>query len=193
MSRPFAITVAALVTSISLSSCLARYHNLPAVNIGAAAPSKAYAKLYYHVDDQTRDKASVALAAAFKSKSPFQDAEAIEAPPSQGVFVDVSIKAVPEGHTAKVYRAISYATLTAIPCWSGRGGSDLLYEVYVDGRKMKNFDYQIRRKKVTWIVLLPVAWINLLSHTEAEAFDATALQFFDDADPLFRTAITSAP
>jgi len=193
MSKRFAITAAAIAASLSLNSCLVKYRSHPSLPIGAASPSKAYAKLYYHVDDQTREPAALALVNAIRNKSPFQETEAVNAPPAQGLFVDVSIKRVAEGRTAKKYKALSYLTLTAIPSWSGRGGSDLLYEVYVDGRKMKNFDYQVRRKKVTWIVLLPFSWMNLLWHTEADAFDATMLQFFDDADPLFRTATPSAP
>ena len=192
MSRHFAITVA-LAGSICLSSCVASYRNLPSAKVGVSAPSKAYAKLYYHVADQTHDAGTAALVNAIKTRSPFRETESIDAPPAQGLFIAVSIKRVPEGPTALTYKAISYATLTVLPAWSGRSGSDLLYEIYLDGRKMKNFDYQVRRKKVTWIGLLPFSWINLLAHTEAEVFDATALQFFDDADPVFRTATTSAP
>jgi hypothetical protein len=193
LMRRFAITGLAALGTVALSSCLVTHRQAPAAMVVSATPSKAYSKLYFHVDDQVLGKSRLALIQAMREKSPFEESETADQAPAQGVFVEVRIKTVPETRTAQTYRALSYATLTVLPSWSGRGGADLLYEVYLDGRKMKNFDYQIRRKEMTWLPLLPFVWANHFMRNEGEAYEDTALQFFDDADSLFRTASTPAP
>ena len=193
MSRRFAQTVAVFCSSLYLSSCVVTYRQFPTAKVGAPAPTKAYSKLYYHVDGVAVAGGHLAIENALKSKSPFKETEVADQPPAQGVYVDAKIKNIPPSIPSIIFGFLSYSTLTITPVWTTRAGTDLLYEVYVDGKKLRTFDYQVRRKGFVWIVLLPFIWTNLLTYSEEEAFDATALQFFDDADPVFRTATSSAP
>ena len=88
---------------------------------------------------------------------------------------------------APVFLAASLAfllqTATAvIPWWSSGAGYTVEYLLYVDGKRERSYSYEITKKGVGWIGLLPVAWINLFTHDAKDAFRATAYQFFRDAD-----------
>jgi hypothetical protein len=54
---------------------------------------------------------------------------------------------------------------------------------------LKSYPYEITRKLFFWIAALPFVWINSSTPSEAQAFEATAYQFFEDAEPLFRMSI----
>ena len=74
-------------------------------------------------------------------------------------------------------------TATAVfPWWSSGAGYTVEYLLYVDGKRERSYSYEITKKGVGWIGLLPVAWINWFTHDEKDAFRATAYQFFRDAD-----------
>jgi hypothetical protein len=88
---------------------------------------------------------------------------------------------------APVFLAASLALLlqmsTAIvPWWSSGAGYTVEYLLYVDGKRERSYSYEITKKGVGWIVLLPVAWINFFTQDAKDAFRATAYQFFRDAD-----------
>jgi hypothetical protein len=88
---------------------------------------------------------------------------------------------------APVFLAASLAfllqTVTAvIPWWSSGAGYTVEYLLYVDGKRERSYSYEITKKGVGWIGLLPVAWINIFTQDEKDAFRATAYQFFRDAD-----------
>ena len=193
MSKRFVQILAVVFASLQLSSCVVTYRQFPMAKVGAPAPTKAYTKLYYHVDGLGLAGGHLAIERALKYKSPFKETEVAEQPPAQGLFVDAKIKNIPPSIPSVIFGFLSYTTLTITPAWTTRAGSDLWYEVYVDGKKIKTFDYEVRRKGFVWIVLLPFIWSNLLTYSEEQAFDASTLQFFDDADSLFRTAASSAP
>lgn len=193
MVRRFATQVVAAVVSLMLTSCLVTYRQFPREKVGAQAPTKAYSRLYYLVEGTSLAGGHQALAEALKTKSPFQETEIAEDAPAQGVFVKAIVKTQNFSAPSIIFGYLSYATLTLTPSWTLRSGSDLLFEVYFDGKRVKTFDYKVRRKGFVWLVLLPFVWANAFTYSEEQAFDATALQFFDDADPLFRTASTPAP
>jgi hypothetical protein len=191
--RRFATKAVAVLLSLALPSCIVSYRGFPVQKLGAPAPTKAYAKLYYHVDGVSLAGGHIALADTLKFKSPFKETEVADEPPAQGLFVNARIKNLMPSLPSLIFGYISIGLLTLTPAWTTRAGSDLVYDVYVDGKKLKSFDYRVRRKAFLWIVLLPFAWANLFTASEEQAFEATALQFFDDADALFRTASTPAP
>jgi hypothetical protein len=88
---------------------------------------------------------------------------------------------------APVFLAASLAILlqgatAVIPWWSSDAGYTVEYLLYVDGKREHTYSYEITKKGVGWIVLLPVAWINFFTHDEKDAFRATTYQFFRDAD-----------
>ena len=71
---------------------------------------------------------------------------------------------------------------TIFPWWSSGAGYTVEYILYVDGKRERSYSYEITKKGVGWIVLLPVAWINFFTQDAKDAFLATAYQFFRDAD-----------
>ena len=72
---------------------------------------------------------------------------------------------------------------TAIfPWWSSGAGYTVQYTLYVDGKRERSYSYEITKKGVGWIGLLPVAWINFFTQDANDAFRTTAYQFFHDAD-----------
>jgi len=88
---------------------------------------------------------------------------------------------------APVFLAASLAfllqTVTAvIPWWSSDAGYTVEYLLYVDRKQRHAYSYEITKKGVGWIGLLPMAWINYFTQDAKDAFRATAYQFFRDAD-----------
>ena len=80
---------------------------------------------------------------------------------------------------------LSASTLTFLPAWSENDGYRVTYNVFVNGEKKKSYEYEVTRKGAVWILLVPLAWVNAFTYSEAEAFEATAYQFFKDSEPLF--------
>ena len=73
-------------------------------------------------------------------------------------------------------------TTAVFPWWSSGAGYAVEYILYVDGKRERSYSYEITKKGVAWIGLLPVAWINFFTQDAKDAFRATAYQFFRDAD-----------
>ena len=90
----------------------------------------------------------------------------------------------PLGLPALIFGYISVSTLTILPAWSVQEGFIVHYHLFLDGEKIKSYEYEITRKAGVWLGLLPFIWANLFTYSEADAFKATAFQFFEDAEPL---------
>jgi hypothetical protein len=69
-----------------------------------------------------------------------------------------------------------------VPWWSSGAGYTVEYILYIDGEQERSYSYEITKKGVGWIGLLPMAWINLFTQDAKDAFRATAYQFVHDAD-----------
>ncbi|OAI45721.1 hypothetical protein AYO43_01660 [Nitrospira sp. SCGC AG-212-E16] len=74
------------------------------------------------------------------------------------------------------------ASTAIFPWWSSGAGYTVEYTLYVDGKRERSYSYEITKKGVGWIGLLPVAWINFFTQDAKDTFRATAYQFFRDAD-----------
>ena len=84
---------------------------------------------------------------------------------------------------APISLAFLLQTATAVfPWWSSGAGYTVEYILYVDGKRVRSYSYEITKKGVGWIGLLPVAWINFFTQDARDAFRATTYQFFRDAD-----------
>jgi hypothetical protein len=77
---------------------------------------------------------------------------------------------------------LSAITFTILPAWSTKDGYDLYFELYRDDIKVKTFDYRIKRVGGVWIALLPFVWVNFLTNSEEDAFEAATYQFFRDVE-----------
>ena len=74
------------------------------------------------------------------------------------------------------------ASTAIVPWWSSGAGYTVEYILYVDGRHERSYSYEITKKGIGWLGLLPVAWINLFTQDAKDAFRATMYQFVRDAD-----------
>ena len=176
-----------LMIAVLVSSCIVTYRDFPTAQLDRPAPGKTYDVLYYKIKAfPTLDAGGQsALHRAFRAQTPFERTEKRDEPPDRGLFVQVVVKWKPITLPFIIFGYLSLQTLTILPAWSTHEGYYVDYVVYVDGVEKRTFEYEITRKGVVWIVLLPFIWINLFTHSEEDAFIATAYQFFEDAAPIF--------
>ncbi|MFQ5779271.1 MAG: hypothetical protein ACE5HN_00625 [Nitrospiria bacterium] len=181
-----------LLVSFFLTSCITTYSDFPVAMIGKQPESKPYSTLYYHikkfpvigVGGQSH------LRSIFRDNTPFKNTEKVTEVPKEGIYCLVQVEWKTPSVPAVVFGYISLSFLTFLPAWSQEEGYIVNYHLFVDGEKKKIFDYEISRKTGMWVVLLPFIWVNLMTPSEAEAFEATAYQFFEDAKPIFLTSNT---
>jgi hypothetical protein len=137
------------------------------------------------------------LKRAMKQNEVFQRSEMGDAPSPRGISVDVNPVWVPPSLPAAVYGYVDLSLLALLPLYSDSTGYDMQYTVYLDGRKIRIYEYPIRRKIFMWLPVLPFAWVNLMTENESEAFAEVTRRFFADAsrDGAFdgRNALPSEP
>ena len=109
--------------------------------------------------------------------------------PHKGFYVSIRPEWRPPTLPAIAFGYISASTATILPAWTTKDGYDLYFDLYLDGRKVKTFNYRIKRVAGVWIVLLPFVWVNLLTNSEEDAFEAATYQFFLDASNKMNTDI----
>ena len=84
-----------------------------------------------------------------------------------------------------------------LPLYSDSMGYDVQYTVYLNGQKVRIYEYAIRRRVFMWLPVLPFAWVNLFTNDETDAFAAITQRFFTEAsrDGAFdgRGTLPSAP
>lgn len=170
-----------------LASCLATYRDFPKDMIGRAPTAKPYGTLSYQVKPFPVINAGgqAVLDTIFRERTPFSKTRSVSEMPARGIFCLVDVEWRPPSLPAVAFGYLSISTLTLLPAWSMHEGYVVHYRVFIDGEARDSFDYPITRKFGLWLGLLPLAWANLFTHSEAEAFEATAYQFFNDAAPLF--------
>jgi hypothetical protein len=177
---------------INLSGCVVTYGQFPKDRVGASWPEKRYKHMFYHVEGVSMAAGYHAIKEAFQTSSPFMTVEPFRQVPEKGIYTHVDVKNLPPSIPSLVFGYISIIFLTLTPAWTTKGGTDLFYEVYHDGKMVKAYEYSIRRKGVLWIVTLPFIWVNLFTYSEVDAFEATANQFFKDAQPIFESIAEAA-
>ena len=72
-------------------------------------------------------------------------------------------------------------TLGVIPCYAEGIVSETYFDVFVNNALKQSYQYEISRKGVDWIGLLPLYWINLFTTHYEEAFLANVYRFITDA------------
>lgn len=170
----------------NLNGCIVAYRRYPDVSLRREKDSKIEGRLLYDISGTTTLNGNEAIRYVFTHNSSFKEVERVESMPLKGLFVRVRIEPVSVSFGSIVGGAISYGTLTIIPSWSTRDGSNLYYEVYFDGMWLKTYEYEFRRFILIWIVTLPLIWVNLFTPSEYSAVEATANKFFEDADSMLR-------
>lgn len=164
------------------------YRDFPTAMIGKPPKLKSYDLLSYQIRRFPSDEGGGdVLHSIFNNQTPFAYTAAVTEMPQKGVYCLVDVEWKPPGLSAVIFHYVSLVTLTALPSWSVQEGFIIRYHLFVDGVGRKTFEYKIMRKREVWIGLLAVSWLNWFAYTQAEAFEATAFQFFEDAKPIFST------
>ncbi|HEX7624093.1 MAG TPA: hypothetical protein VF400_11030 [Anaeromyxobacteraceae bacterium] len=189
--------VALLVLSAVGSGCavVSYRHDDPA----GARPAQRTQTMYYRV----RPLQGISMGGvdeikrAMKRNEVFARSEMGDAPTSRGVSIDVNAMWIPPSIPAMVYGYVDVGLLGLLPLYSDSMGYDVQYTVYLDGRKIRIYEYPIRRNVFMWLPVLPFVWINLLTESESDAFAGVTRRFFSDAsrDGAFdgRDALPGAP
>lgn len=180
ISTRFAAT--ALCVSLA-SGCVSTWNRFPSATPDSVAGLKIDETLYY--DDRAVKgmfNGAQALKTVFREDAPFETTETRNDVPERGTFVRVEAKRIPPHTGSGVVGYVSYVLLFLIPFWSTEGYT-MRYQVFVDGKEKKIFEYDITRRTFVWLVAFPVSWVSLLTPSESDAFEATAYQFFQDSAP----------
>ena len=70
----------------------------------------------------------------------------------------------------------------AVPYYTGEGGYVLRYILSVDQQEKQVYRYEIKKKGVGWLGLLPFAWVNFFTTDLKDAVQATTHQFVIEAE-----------
>jgi hypothetical protein len=185
--------------SVALTSCLITYKEIPAQDQVVSLPKRDM-RLYYHVDPFELYSKALAkvgdgfdfpypsrenyreLQRAFADNRMFSETIPAASPPEHGIHCAVDVSHSPPSRPAEGFAFVSALTLTAIPSYSESSSDLVRFTLSMDGEVKKVYEYQVTRIKGTWIIFLPVAWINLFTPTRTEAFRAVVHQFFLNAD-----------
>ena len=68
-----------------------------------------------------------------------------------------------------------------VPCYAEGIIYETHFDVFVNNALKQSYQYEISRKHVDWIGLLPLFWINLFTTHYEEAFLANVHRFIADA------------
>lgn len=176
-------TVAAALCLSLACGCISTWNRFPSARSDSVADTTIDETLYY--DDRSVKgmfSGAQALKTVLREDTPFRNTEARTEVPERGIFVRVEAKRIPPHTGSGVFGYISYALLFVIPFWSTEGYT-MRYQVIVDAKEKRIFEYDITRRTFVWLVALPVSWVSLLTPSESDAFNATAYQFFQDSAP----------
>jgi hypothetical protein len=171
------------VLAITLLGCVATYRDFPADALAQKPKPGACNVMSYNIKRfEILDMGGYnKLHSIFRTTDVCRKTVAVESAPEKGLYVEVETKWKRMSLPAVVFGYISLSTLTILPAWSTQDGYLVNYHVYVNGKEQQSFNYEITRKAGVWIVLLPFAWLNLITYDEVDAFQATTNQFFMDA------------
>ena len=195
-----------LACTLTLMSCtITTYSDFPMVDLQSEPLPKKDFPIYYHVvhlsqfDRQTKRNYPLyklepryatwagydELERIFEESRIFSKTIASDTVPEKGIYCAVAAAAKPASGLAHFFHGFAEPWLPPsqmLPYYSGEAGYVVEYELYVDKELKKTYQYEITKKGVAWILLLPFAWINFFTYSEEDAFRATAYQFFLDAE-----------
>jgi len=185
-----------------LPSCIATYSDFPAQALHARREPQKNETFFYRVAPfrmselappalpsyfylLNHNQADVYVEEALEANPVFVNVARRTAPPLKGRFCLVRMHVIPESAAwPRLVQGDAYTTLPAYlwPAYSGDGGYMLTYSLYVDQDLKKVYRYYITVQAAQWAGLLPFAWINVFTYGAEEAFRATVLEFFHEAE-----------
>ncbi len=177
--------------AVTLSSCIVLHRSaMPAADRAPSAAIRYAATFVYRVERLQKydsDLGQDGVLRVFRSENPFSaTSEGVLFVPKQGLFVTAELDRTPAAGWITAFDRMSYLTLGLLPSWNLHDIHSVTYRVFIDGEQRQSFHYDVTRKTVTWIGLLPFAWINLLNTSLDDVMADTARRFFAEAAPLFQ-------
>ncbi|MDF0650084.1 MAG: hypothetical protein P0121_01265 [Nitrospira sp.] len=130
---------------------------------------------------------------ALENKGGFAAATVSNPPSAKGIHLNVYETVIEQSTASNIFCSLSLLTLSAVPCYSSRGGYLVQYDLLVDGELKKTYRYELHEKRAQWIVLLPVMWMNGLTVSYQQAFRGTIYQFLRDGQADGYLPVPSAP
>ena len=174
MTKKLIAFLAPLLVSFS-TGCMT-YRNFPTQS-PASMPAKREATLHYNIDGSALFAGPSAIRDVLASDAPYSSLSPSDKPGNSGDFLQVKIDQSPPSMPAVVFGYISYSTLTILPFWSNQDGSILTFTLYRNGAQQESKEYLINRGTFVWLGMLPFAWVNFMTPSEADAFRACARDF----------------
>ncbi len=99
-------------------------------------------------------------------------------PPALGIHVNVYQT---DGPPMSSWCMASLWTLGVIPCHAEGVVYETHFDVLANNALKQSYRYEISRKGIQWIGLLPFFWVNFFTADYKEAFSANIYQFVTDA------------
>lgn len=113
----------------------------------------------------------------FEHQSRFSKVRITSTPPQNGMHVNVYQT---DGPDSSWCRASTWM-LGIIPCYADGVVYTMHFDVLIHNTLKDSYQYEISRKGVQWLGLLPFFWVNFFTTQYKDAFSANAQQFVIDA------------
>lgn len=174
-----------LLLALFLTGCVS-YGNYPKAD--NFQTKKSYPDLKYSITGaKSWGGGARSLEETLKLEGNFNSTEKLEAKEDSGLFVNAKIHAVAPSIPAMAFGYLSYSTLTFLPFWSTQDGYEVTFEVYNDGKRLKNYNYSFNRRSFVWMPMIVLVWVNYFTPSEKDVFAAVTRQFLKDAEPVLET------
>jgi len=189
-----------LVLLVTLTGCIVTYRDFPNIDVKSPPQPTREFPIYFQVNpsglyqkglersgrvfDPPRPslESYQELERAFAETRMFAQAIAASSPPEKGIYCSVDVVHKWPSKLADAFTFGSSMSLTVFPSYSDTSQDIVQFDLYIDNKLKKVYQYRITKVRWSWIVFLPFLWINLLTPSREEAYAATAHQFFLDAD-----------
>ena len=119
------------------------------------------------------------------SRQLFLQATASESPPEKGIYLFIDAVYLPQTKLGSPppcpWGILSGVTLGIIPYYCDETGVNVRYDLYVDRQLKQSYQYEIGKKGMAGLLILPFAWLNLFTDDLADAIVLTTREFILDA------------
>ena len=122
----------------------------------------------------------------------FSEVIEADAAPIKGIYFDAGVTDKPISDALETYADLSdplsiltlgiIRLLPILPVFSSKAGLIIKYDLYVDQELRKTYRYEISKVGLSWIGVLPFAWVNFFTYDQKDACHATFYQFLTDAE-----------
>jgi hypothetical protein len=129
-------------------------------------------------DSQTLPWESQTVKDLFEHHSRFSKVIVTSIPPQNGTHINVyqtGASSVSRWCFASIW------TLGVVPCYADGVLYTIHFDVLIHNNLKESYQYEISRKGVQWLGLLPFVWVNVFTTQYKDAFSANAYQFVIDA------------